>query len=109
MRQLPRALRPQYREQTDGKNVPGRDATRRKNETAQRSRTYDPCAVVARLSAGWIRAKTKISYGRAGITPGLNRSDKSAALAASPKNGDLPPVAFTWKISCMVRKSEEWE
>jgi len=34
-------------------------------------------------------------YGFVGITPGLNRSDKSVALAASPINGDPPPVAFT--------------
>ena len=49
----------------------------------------------------------EISYGLVGITPGSNRSDKSVALAASPRNGDGPEVALTWKTSCMVRKSEE--
>ena len=43
-----------------------------------------------------------------GITPGSNRSDRSFALAASPINGEEPPVAFTWKISCIVRRSDEW-
>src|SRR5580700_977770 len=73
---------------------------------------YDLCAcltqrelsAIVNLSLGPIPL-----YGFVGITPGLNRSDKSVALAASPKNGDVPPDAFTWKISCMVRKSEEWE
>ena len=45
-------------------------------------------------------------YGRDGITPGWNRSDRSEALAASFRYGEAP-VARTWKISCMVRKSDE--
>ena len=59
-----------------------------------------------RLCWDWLLG---VGYGRVGITPGLKRSERSVALAASPRNGDVPPVAFTWKISCMVRRSEEWE
>jgi hypothetical protein len=43
----------------------------------------------------------RVFYGFFGIAPGSNRSDKSLALAASARNGP------TWKISCMVRRSEE--
>ena len=40
-------------------------------------------------------------YGFLGTTPGLNRSERSLALTASPRSGP------TRKISCIVRKSEE--
>src|SRR5678809_1166571 len=40
-------------------------------------------------------------YGFFGTAPGLNRSRRSFALTASPRYGP------TWKISCIVRKSDE--
>lgn len=40
-------------------------------------------------------------YGLPGIAPGPNKSDRSTALAASPKKGP------TRKISCIVAKSDE--
>ena len=45
---------------------------------------------------------------RDGMTPGAKRSERSVALAASPRKGEFPPFARTWKISCMVRRSDEW-
>src|SRR5262249_28114320 len=46
-------------------------------------------------------ASSTRSYSFLGMAPRLNRSDRSPAFAASPRNGP------TWKIACMVRKSEE--
>ena len=50
-----------------------------------------------------LRQKKNVSsdYGFLGTAPGLNKSERSIAFTASPRNGP------TWKISCMVRRSEE--
>src|ERR1700756_4936545 len=42
------------------------------------------------------------------VTPGPNRSDKSVAVAAAPRKLK-PCLGSTSKISCMVRRKEEWE
>ena len=39
--------------------------------------------------------------------PGLNRSDRSSGVAAPPSHGYRG--GSTLKISCIVRKKEEWE